>query len=153
MNAYKFSRQSLLRILHSNLNSSLGFNHTYILAFKTHASEYSKMSIPSMRMCTIVPDRRKVWCKRFQPILEKCAVVFNMLCKKNQCIVKTYPVWTMWSRNLTPSTQGSGPPSLISIGEGCLLITFAGCWLLISFLTRGAQPPSLICLATGDLVY
>jgi hypothetical protein len=42
--------------------------------------------------------------------------------------------------------QEPDPPSLITIGED---------WLLISFLTGGGggHPPSLICLATGDLVY
>jgi hypothetical protein len=40
----------------------------------------------------------------------------------------------MWRRrNLTPY--------LISIGEGWLLITFAGSWLLIPFPTRGGPAP------------
>jgi hypothetical protein len=51
----------------------------------------------------------------------------------------------MLNRSLTPS--------LITSGEGWLLITFAGYSLLISFLTRGGPFPSLINLAIGDLVY
>ncbi len=61
---------------------------------------------------SILSGRRKVECKRSQPIYEKCAVVFNVLCKRNQCVVGLFPTWPMWSRNLTPSTQGTRPPSL-----------------------------------------
>jgi hypothetical protein len=39
----------------------------------------------------------------------KCAGVFNVLCKRNQCVVETYPVRLMWSRNLTPSTMAPTP--------------------------------------------
>jgi hypothetical protein len=41
----------------------------------------------------------------------KCAVVFNMLCKRSQCIVELYPAWPIGSRDMSPSTQGTPLPS------------------------------------------
>jgi hypothetical protein len=51
----------------------------------------------------------------------KCAVVFNVLCKRKLCVVETYPVRPMWSRNLNPSTQGTRPPHLICLATGELV--------------------------------
>jgi hypothetical protein len=39
-----------------------------------------------------------------------CGVVFNLLCKGSQCIVELCPAWPIWSRDLSPSTQGTCPP-------------------------------------------
>jgi hypothetical protein len=48
--------------------------------------------------------------------LLRCTIVFNVLCKKNQCVVEI--CWPMWIWSLTPS--------LITSGEAWLPITFAG---------------------------
>jgi hypothetical protein len=39
----------------------------------------------------------------------KCAVVFNVLCKRSQCTVELCPAWAIWSRDLTSSTKGTRP--------------------------------------------
>jgi hypothetical protein len=62
-----------------------------------------------------VSDSRKVKCKWFQPTLEKGAVVLNVLYKRDQCGVELYPAWPIWSRNLTPSTQGTFPLSYLLV--------------------------------------
>jgi hypothetical protein len=73
-----------------------------------------------------VSDRRKVRCKRFQLILEKCAVVFNVLCKRNQCGVELCRASPMWSRNLTPPPKAPPPHSLIYLATRIsLLVTLS----------------------------
>jgi hypothetical protein len=39
----------------------------------------------------------------------KCAVVFNVLCKRSQCVAELCPDWPIWRRDLTPSTHGTCP--------------------------------------------
>jgi hypothetical protein len=51
----------------------------------------------------------------------KMTVVFNVLCKRNQCVVEMYPAWPIWSRDLTPSSQGTRP-SLICLATGVLVL-------------------------------
>jgi hypothetical protein len=40
----------------------------------------------------------------------KLVVVFNVLCKRSQCVVELCPAGPIWSRDLTPSTQDTPPP-------------------------------------------
>jgi hypothetical protein len=65
---------------------------------------------------------KKVGCKWSQPIHGKCAVVFNVQCKRNQCVIEIHPVWPMWSRDLTPPPRA---PALIPYlpGNRSLLVT------------------------------
>ncbi len=51
----------------------------------------------------------------------KCAVVFNLLCKGSQCIVELCPAWPIWSRNLSPSTQGTRPLLSLATGDSVCL--------------------------------
>ncbi len=51
----------------------------------------------------------------------KCAIVFNVLCKGSQCIVELCPAWPIWSRDLSPSTQGILPSPLSGHWEFSLL--------------------------------
>ncbi len=54
----------------------------------------------------------------------KCAVVFNVLCERNQCVVEIYPVWPMWSRDLTPPPRAPAPlPYLPGHWRLSLLVT------------------------------
>jgi hypothetical protein len=58
-----------------------------------------------------VPDKRKVGCKRSQPIHEKCAVVCNVLCKRNQCVVhRAIPCLAHMEQEPDPQPQGTRPP-------------------------------------------
>ncbi len=51
----------------------------------------------------------------------KCAVVFNVLYKRCQCVVELCPAWPIWSRDLSPSAQGTRPPPLPGHWEFSLL--------------------------------
>ncbi len=54
----------------------------------------------------------------------KCAVVFNVLCKRYRCVAEIYPVWPMWSRDMTPPPRAPAPlPYLPGHWRLSLLVT------------------------------
>ncbi len=36
--------------------------------------------------------------------------MLNVLCKRDQCVAEMYPAWSIWSRDLAPSTLSTYPP-------------------------------------------
>ncbi len=70
----------------------------------------------------------------------KCTIVFNVLCKKNQCVVET--CWPMWDRSLTPSL-------LSALGRAGCLSHLQGADCSSPFSPKGVLPPPLISLALG----
>ncbi len=93
---------------------------------KTRSEDEVRISMDPLR--GVCPTEEKSDVSRPIPSI-KCAVVFNVLYKRCQCVVELCPVWPIWSRDLSPSAQGT-PPFLATGNLVCLQVPRELIWMV-----------------------
>ncbi len=72
--------------------------------------------------------------------------MLNVLCKRDWCVVKMYPVWPIWSMDLAPSTLSTYPPPYL---PGVMGTQFTGSlqegWIWTVEWRFAARPTQTLC--------